>query len=217
MGKTEILLLSTLPVSEPGCLLASTYITMWPFHWANLSVEKLSIPGKIKPWNWIWSSAHWPMPEASLWNQKAEHYSKDGMSWAGPQQPFSSFLFLVEESDLPVRGREILLLLELLLQAHQLELSEDGPTPAWLLQPRGGLLCLRLAAAMGLAGWCLGAGSAWWGLGWQHARAGGSRDEVRDHRGLPGDDRDERVCPQRRGAWQGRKQRRIKASSVAVW
>lgn len=50
----------------------------------------------------------------------------------GSVQPFCSFLLLVQQIDLPVRGREILLLLEFLLQAHQLELREDGPTPAWL-------------------------------------------------------------------------------------
>lgn len=45
--------------------------------------------------------------------------------------------------------------------------------------------------------------------------AGGSRNEVRDHGGLPGDNGDERICPQRRGPWQGRKQ--TKVSSVVIW
>lgn len=122
-----------------------------------------------------------------------------------------------QETDLPIRGREILLLLELLLQAHQLELCEDGPAPARLLQPWCRLLCLRLAAAVGLAGGGLGAGGPRGGLRWQHTGAGGSGDELRDHRGLPGDDGDERIRPQGRGPWQGRKQRWVKTSPEAAW
>lgn len=47
----------------------------------------------------------------------------------------------------PVRGGQVLLLLEFLLQAHELQLREDGATPAGFLLPRGELLRLRLAAA----------------------------------------------------------------------
>lgn len=36
-------------------------------------------------------------------------------------------------ADAPVRGREVLLLLEALLQAHELQLGENGPAPAALL------------------------------------------------------------------------------------
>lgn len=42
----------------------------------------------------------------------------------------------------PVWGGQVLLLLELLLQAHELQLSEDGPTPAWFLLPVSELLRL---------------------------------------------------------------------------
>lgn len=42
----------------------------------------------------------------------------------------------------PVWGGQILLLLEFLLQAHELQLREDGATAAGLLLPRRGLLRL---------------------------------------------------------------------------
>lgn len=124
-------------------------------------------------------------------------------SWAGLQHPFCSSLFLVWATNLPVGGGEVLLLLELLLQAHELDLSEDGPAPAWLLGAWWGLLCLWLAAALGLTGGTLGACGAHAGLGWQHAAAAGGREQRGQHGRLPGDDGDEGIRRERRGAWQG--------------
>lgn len=58
----------------------------------------------------------------------------------------------------PVRCGQVLLLLELLLQAHQLHLGEDGAAAPWLLQSGRAALCFWLAAdAEGRL--------AWWGLG----------------------------------------------------
>lgn len=137
--------------------------------------------------NLVEQEAAAPARECSLWN-----------SWAGLEHPFCSSQFLVRAANLPVRGGEVLLLLEFLLQAHELDLGEDGPTSAWLLRARWGLLCLRLAAALGLAGGNLCAPSSHAGLGWQQAGAG---REQRGQRGrLPGDDGEEGVGPERRRA-----------------
>lgn len=102
----------------------------------------------------------------------------------------------------PVWGGQVLLLLELLLQAHELQLGEDGAAPAGLLLPGRGLLRLRLAAAVVLAR-SLGRG----GLGGRvvgqslgDSRGGG--DQVRDDCGLSGDHREERICPKGSGAWK---------------
>lgn len=58
----------------------------------------------------------------------------------------------------PIRRGQVLLLLELLLQAHQLHLGEDGAAAARLLQAGRAALRFRLAAdAEGRL--------AWWGLG----------------------------------------------------
>lgn len=57
----------------------------------------------------------------------------------------------------PIRCGQVLLLLELLLQAHQLHLGEDGAAAPWLLQAGRAALRFRLAAdAEGRL--------AWWGL-----------------------------------------------------
>lgn len=59
----------------------------------------------------------------------------------------------------PIRCGQVFLLLELLLQAHQLHLGEDGATASRLLQTRRAALRLRLAANAegGLTRWGLGA------------------------------------------------------------
>lgn len=103
----------------------------------------------------------------------------------------------------PVRGGQVLLLLELLLQAHELQLGEDGTAPAGLLLPRRGLLRLRLATAKSLTPWGLvgrGLGDRVAGQGLGSSRGGG--DQVGDDRGLPGDHGEERVCPKGSGAWK---------------
>ena len=46
----------------------------------------------------------------------------------------------------PVGRGEVLLLLELLLQTHELQLGEDGAAPARLLEARPAVLRVRLAA-----------------------------------------------------------------------
>ncbi len=46
----------------------------------------------------------------------------------------------------PIRCGQVLLLLELLLQAHQLQLGEYGAAAAWLLQAGRAALSFRLAA-----------------------------------------------------------------------
>lgn len=114
-----------------------------------------------------------------------------GLTWNSPF-PVSS----------PVWGGQVLLLLKLLLQAHELQLGEDGATPAGLFLPGRGLLRLRLTAAVVLT-WGLRRGSfsgrvAGQSLG--NSRGGG--DQMGDDRGLSGDHREERICPEGSGAWK---------------
>lgn len=106
----------------------------------------------------------------------------------------------------PVGGRQVLLLLELLLQTHELQLSEDGAAPAGLLLPGRGLFCLRLAAAVVLTRG-FGAG----GLGGRVAGQSlgdsrGGRDQVGDDCGLSSDHREERVGPKGSRAWKTKKE-----------
>lgn len=99
----------------------------------------------------------------------------------------------------PVRSREVLLLLKLLLQTHQLQLGEDGATATWLLQSGGTVLRLWLAADADrrLAGhwftWkCM--------LRWHHGQVGdparrrGLGNVCQATGGLTGDDRQQGVC-----------------------
>lgn len=114
-----------------------------------------------------------------------------GLTWNSPL-PVSS----------PVWGGQVLLLLKLLLQAHELQLGEDGATPAGLLLPGRGLLRLRLTAAVILA-WGLGRGTFGGRVAGQSlgdSRGGG--DQMGDNRGLSGDYREEGICPEGSGAWK---------------
>lgn len=114
-----------------------------------------------------------------------------GLSWNSPF-PVSS----------PVWGGQVLLLLEFLLQAHELQLGEDGAAPAGLFLPGRGLFRLRLAAPVVLA-WGLRRGSFSGRVAGQNlgdSRGGG--DQMGDDRGLSGDHREERICPEGSGAWK---------------
>ena len=114
-----------------------------------------------------------------------------GLTWNSPF-PVSS----------PVWGGQVLLLLKLLLQAHELQLGEDGATPAGLLLPGRGLLRLRLTAAVVLA-WGLRRGSFGGRVAGQSlgdSRGGG--DQMGDGRGLSGDHREEGIRPEGSGAWK---------------
>lgn len=88
---------------------------------------------------------------------------------------------------LPVWCGQVLLLLELLLQAHELQLREDGAAPPRLLLSWGGLFSLRFTATQCLT-WGLSIrslGGHMVGQGWADPSA--SRDQVRDDCGLSGD------------------------------
>lgn len=106
---------------------------------------------------------------------------------------------LVSAPHWPIRSGQVLLLLELLLQAHQLQLSKNSTAATWLLQAGCAALSLRLAAdAEGrLAGWQLGASGMLWGKQWQmwmgSARRGRLRDVSRQVGRLPRDHWEERV------------------------
>lgn len=99
----------------------------------------------------------------------------------------------------PIRSGQVLLLLELLLQAHQLQLSKNSTAATWLLQAGCAALSLRLAADTEgrLAGWQLGASGMLWGKQWQmwmgSARRGRLRDVSRQVGRLPRDHWEERV------------------------
>ena len=114
-----------------------------------------------------------------------------GLTWNSPL-PVSS----------PVWGGQVLLLLKLLLQAHELQLGEDGATPAGLLLPGRGLLRLRLTAAVILA-WGLGRGTFGGRVAGQSlGDSRGDGDQMGDNRGLSGDYREEGICPEGSGAWK---------------
>ena len=114
-----------------------------------------------------------------------------GLTWNSPF-PVSS----------PVWGGQVLLLLELLLQAHELQLGEDGAAPAGLLLPGRGLFRLRLAAAVVLA-WGLRRGSfSGWVAGQSLGDSRGGGDQMGDDCGLSGDHREEGICPEGSGAWK---------------
>lgn len=110
----------------------------------------------------------------------------------------------------PIRRGQVLLLLELLLQAHQLQLGEDGAAAAGLLQAGCAALCLRLTAdAEGrLAGRGLRAPWKLWGDQGQ-VRVDCARRRSRWQVGgkvgrLPRDHWEEWVGTEWRGAWRRR-------------
>lgn len=106
----------------------------------------------------------------------------------------------------PIGCGQVFLLLELLLQPHQLQLGEDGAAAAGLLQAGRAALRLRLAADAegGLAGRVFGAS---WELRGDEGQVRGHRArrrrlrEVGLHVGrLPRDHGEERIGTQRRRA-----------------